>query len=711
LPADVVVLWSVLLSAVVIVLRWPLVESTDRIRWRGALFAIASIIALYLLAPFIAFRAMHLLFLSVCLVSLGWAGGRQWLSACLPSLLLLSVAFGLPSSVEAVAIDGLVRLTRLYGEAFASMVCGPVAMTGQGIRWASANGGAGMDLVITSECSGYRSMVGMLLLSLCFVSNLWLTRRGRLTIILVAVAAALLGNMVRLLVTLLLHTGGLSRFATGGAHAVLGNIVLTLEVLMLWWVYRKMRSTTLCKQSPLPEPPQFRPMAILWVATGCLVTFAASAATAVASNQQPGPYEQSYQQILQEHGDAPELRALRNRLAMVDELVDQVLAQLEVANSESLDGLLAQVGPKDGAGLASNQTELPRMTGAALYFNYQPILEQGVALPDLDQEDLNLLRQYYSARIATAVQDISDRARFVMGINQANRAGVVELCLVLPLLHTPDDQWSVHDTEQLPAWLSERNMLDEVEAAALRMGRPSTAYQFSEHCREGAKSSDGAQQYLQYLRQASLQAMQTDNYRQFFACMGAAVAMAEARSLRDHVVELRKQLAEGLADMKHPGLAADQMKLLLESDPDHREAGSVVMLRLKYLYAAKQFERIAEEAQRYQQDEQLALYRPRLLYMLWVSQQRLGQQLGATETEAVILRDYPDDDVAADVHFAHAMEALARSDYTEAQKILDVIIYRHPKSRLVSRAQELQKRLRDSGSAHAAESKTPSPGQ
>ena len=136
-----------------------------------------------------------------------------------------------------------------------------------------------------------------------------------------------------------------------------------------------------------------------------------------------------------------------------------------------------------------------------------------------------------------------------------------------------------------------------------------------------------------------------------------------------------------------------EVKRLLESCPASADRGKGVLMRLKYLYEAKQFDTLIQEAPAYESDDLCKPYLPQIFYLRWVSYRQLNQPQDAQKIQDAFLTRFPEHPLGADMHFASAVTALAASNYPEAQRLLDIIPYRYPQSKLLPKVKDMQKRL------------------
>ena len=177
-------------------------------------------------------------------------------------------------------------------------------------------------------------------------------------------------------------------------------------------------------------------------------------------------------------------------------------------------------------------------------------------------------------------------------------------------------------------------------------------------------------------------------------------------------IAIRFKLAEVLADIGKPAAAAQTLYPLIDRyyEEDLSSTGGItavsadtmaraVMLTSKYLYEAKDFEALFTLSDKHRDTEAVGAYRPQVLYITWVAARRADRPHLAEIVRESFLTDYAAHTLAADIYFAEAMDALARSDYDAAQRLLEYIVYRYPESRLINRVEDIRKRLDDQATA------------
>ena len=287
---------------------------------------------------------------------------------------------------------------------------------------------------------------------------------------------------------------------------------------------------------------------------------------------------------------------------------------------------------------------------------------------------------------------IAPRGCAMAAVNPKDAASIFGLCLVMPFLHIPDPEWSIEHVGMLPKPVRLPENLKIMEDLSLHLSRPYTAYQFYRY-RTQSQEQEAACDY--FLHTAETLIRESD-YLAGIHCLKAGIHMTKGKTGEDKVLDLHLKLAETLRNIGHIQLAGQEVKQVLELYPNSEQIGKLAVLRLKYLYEANQFKAIIQEAPGFQADERCRPYLPQILYIAWVTHRRENLTEEADRLQKIFLEQFPKHPLGADMHFASAMTALAQSDYDEALRLLEIIEYRYPDSRIMPKVKDIQQRLEKS---------------
>lgn len=449
---------------------------------------------------------------------------------------------------------------------------------------------------------------------------------------------------------------------------------------------------------------------VRWALICAVAAIVSAVASAADTAKDFEAYEQAalaslqpeFDRITSAHADDPAVQMFQRRIKTVRRLGKELTASFGSVKSSAFDDLLRDVVPAPPRSAPPGQAQ-SMIAATAILAEYQPLFAEAVPTPQVTPAELKVLRTYYDTAVTAAASFIAERGRIVAAINEDAEREIIELCAVVPFLHVPDEHWSEQHLKRLPKWMRAADPLAKLEHLALRVDRLNTAYHCA-HFDESAAAKPGDKpDYLDYLEAAAVQMADAREYHAAIRCYRESVERAAADDDSKHAAELRFKFARLLGKIGHPPLAADEMTNVMAQAPDDITFAKAAMLRLKYLFEARQFDDIMAEAPALIEDEKSASYRPQIIYITWVTNRRKDKHDRADRLQQQFLKRYPKHPLAADIYFSTAMTALAAADYAEAARLLEIIQYRFPDSSLQKRVKEIQERMqktRDAKRAH-----------
>ena len=414
---------------------------------------------------------------------------------------------------------------------------------------------------------------------------------------------------------------------------------------------------------------------------------ALSVVTAVGAAAE-APDLDAWRTIAAQPGNAAKLEPFAARLALVEEVARVLGHAFEASRQASLDSLLDEV--TDVAGRRSTAAG----PGAhELFAVYRRRFAEPLSLPDLPARDIETLRDIYGATVKAAIRSITESGRTIVSIDAQAQTTMVELCCVLPFLHTPDGQWSALHMDVLPAWLKGSDMLPLIERFALQLNRPHTAYQVHLSALTRDRTGQIGPGYLAYLQRSAERLVADHALTSAITCLAQAMAVARRTEGPGALAALRLRLAEVHALAGQHQLAADEAAEVLRLDVDQTTYGRAAMRRLNYLYKAGQFDRITAEGDQFQAEPRCRSHLPEILYIQWAANRRMNRPLRAAALHQQFTSHFPNHPLTADMHYALAVTSLAEGDYGEAQRQLEIIAHRYRDFRLADRVQKMRERL------------------
>ena len=404
------------------------------------------------------------------------------------------------------------------------------------------------------------------------------------------------------------------------------------------------------------------------------------------------PHRAEYDRIIAAYADDPILLAFRERLELIDRLAAELVNSFESSEEASFDDVLDGMLDVEELPLAETEQD-QNVTALEIYSEFSNQFVSNLQPPAVSHEELQLLRQYYDKSARAVAQYIAEHGRLIAKVDDEAAERMVQLYLVVPFLHHPDGRWSGKQIGQIPAWMQQPRYLTSMEMFALRVLRPHSAYQFARFLRDQNSDAGEPVTYLDYLVSTSERMLEAQDMHAAFHCLRVAIDQADNQNKKELVIDLRIKYAKILSDVGHAKLAAEAVKPSLIEPAEATTYGKFAMLRLKYLYKAKQFDQIAKEQGPYQADERCRPYLPQILYIAWASCRHADPNDQAEKLRQAFLKRFPEHALAAKVYFATALSALSATDYEEASRLLEIIEYRFPKSKLIAKVKDIQSRL------------------
>ncbi len=384
------------------------------------------------------------------------------------------------------------------------------------------------------------------------------------------------------------------------------------------------------------------------------------------------------------------MRRFQERLALIDEVAKLLIDRVEHTNLTVLGGVLDDIIEASKGGFDSrSKTSTPE--ACDIYAQFINRFSAELPTPDIAEKDLTLLREYYNAAIAATEKYLMEHGKAAKAIADSAEREVVELYVVMSFLHIPDRQWSSHEIDSFPSWMRKSKQQSILEEFSLSVGRPFTAAEFAQY---GKGESWDPKQELHYFGAKARQFTSTGKYKLAILCYKAAIEAAVKEGHEEDAMRVHISLARLYERMGYPKLVASTLKEALHEYPKSSEWGKAAMLRLKYLYEAEEFQEILKEAQGYQIDSRCKTYLPQILYIAWITYRRENKREMEAKVQEFFLKKFPTHPLAADIYFASAMLSLAGGDYAEAMRLLEVVEYRFPHSRIIDKVKMIQEKLR-----------------
>ncbi len=401
------------------------------------------------------------------------------------------------------------------------------------------------------------------------------------------------------------------------------------------------------------------------------------------------PMQAEYERICASLEYDVKMKQFRDRVARIDEVAALLIGRLESTTAGVFGGILGDIvdapGGRSGMGRAAATS-----SARQIYTRFADRFSAELPVPSVTNKDMELLRRYYNTSIKAVEQYIVKHGEVSKAIEENAGRDVLELFIVMTLLHVPDRELSSVHVDWMPKWMKKPRPVAMFEEFSLHLGRPLTAAAFAQYGKQPWETD----KLCDYVEAKGRICMAAHQYAAAIECLVAGIEVAGKAGAEERAMRISLSLAGLHEKMAYPQLAAAALKPALELYPRSPDWGKAAMLRLKYLYEAGQYDQIVEDAHNYQANRRSGGYLPQILYISWVTHRRKENPEAAEKLQQTFLEKFSKHPLAADMYFASAISALAKGDYAEALRLLEIIEYRYPKSRIMPKAKRLQKRLR-----------------
>jgi len=385
--------------------------------------------------------------------------------------------------------------------------------------------------------------------------------------------------------------------------------------------------------------------------------------------------------------------AARSVAKDTEALVDEVIECFGRVRSDAVGSMVSETigasSPRPSRAVAISHADQVR----DVYIKYHERLARDVAAVSADAPEAKLASQHIDATLAAAERFILIQAAEIEALGEG--AVAAEWAILVPLLRHGDATWNKEMPASLPEWMRKMQSLQAAEYVCLAVARPKAAYHLWAYQVSGDQEEmPGLGIYVANLHRRANACFGSKDFLKGLAILKATIILADAEGMTDEAIKSRFRLAEVYTMYGHSQLAAEEMKLAATAYPNHKEHGRAVLMRLKYLYDVGDYDEIVQEIPALLEDKAAADLRPQIIYIAWVANLRLKEPEAADELQRLLLRDYPDSPLCADMYFSSAMELLAANNYSAATRMLEMIADRYAKTPIAAKSREILERLK-----------------
>jgi len=402
-----------------------------------------------------------------------------------------------------------------------------------------------------------------------------------------------------------------------------------------------------------------------------------------------------YAQVIERNAPADSIRLAQQRVAVLDRFTSRLLEGLAACHSASSRQLLGDVLADTLASVptpkAPARRTQPIPDPLVLFAECAELFDPPLDTSALSAKDAETLRSYLQSAVAAAMAETWKLGKGVSLSSERFTANtVIGLSMVLPLLHTPDKEWSEKTTEALPGWLRETTRAGIAEWFCIRAGRPRAAWHLSRH---GPDASARSTDLLAYLESGGDHMLSVGNLPAALACCRAGSDVATESKDDARALEFCLKGADCLQRSGYPDEAAGELDKVLARHSSSDRYGELVVRQLKHLYSAEQFDTTRSKAEAALADKRLSQWRRQLVYLLWLTARRTADEKAIVKWQSDFLEHYPQHAWSAEIHFHWGMRSFVDSDYASAQQQFALVRKQFPNSESAETVEQFESRV------------------
>lgn len=383
--------------------------------------------------------------------------------------------------------------------------------------------------------------------------------------------------------------------------------------------------------------------------------------------------------------DDPELKRFGRRIEMTNKLSVEIVRQFKKVKLRVLQNMISiETNPSQTSNVKKDS-----LLAYNLILEYQTQFLQPLPIPDINQEELNILQEYYNISIKTASDFIAPRCYSVVIIDSSAATDVLGLCMVMPFLHIADNDWSETHMDSLPDLMKKSECLKILEEFSFKAKRPYTAYRFFLYQTKGRVDKFEADFFLEN----SYKHVKVNDYLNAIRCLKAGLDIASGLDDKDGAEQLHLELADIYYKLSHLHLAIEEMEKIFKNYPQHQDYCKTVALQLKYLYEDGEYKEVIRKYPLCLDGDKCQSYRSQIMYIAWLASRKEGMSDSAVAIKKEFMAKYSQHPLCANMLFDEAINALSNGNYREARQVLEKIEYHYPKSSILSKVRELKERL------------------
>jgi uncharacterized membrane protein YphA (DoxX/SURF4 family) len=389
--------------------------------------------------------------------------------------------------------------------------------------------------------------------------------------------------------------------------------------------------------------------------------------------------------LLQNHHNDSSARQLQDRLVTLDHTADQILIDIDLRQTASLDQSIDDAD--------EDSTHAP-LGAIAIVDANRADLSTPLDLAGFSPADRGQINQYLQIAQRSLTTIIQAHARTAMATTGSERAELLRLGSALPMMLSDNTGISDPPPPSFIRWAKTETDHRTLELFAAQSGSPRIAFALSRFASTPTtEPTDLLPQYLRYVSARAQQYLQTDQPKAAWNLLHDAAALAGDNHLEPQRIDFSFHAADVLEMIQSSSAAAtemDRLKATLTDDWSWRRA---TVMRLQYLFDAHADQAVECDAQHDLTDPRCAPVLPQIIYTAWLSALRRDATDAAAHWRTEFLTRFPADLRAAAIYFEAAKESFATGDLAQAIRLLRFIEYQFPQYADIKTVRQMETRL------------------
>lgn len=388
---------------------------------------------------------------------------------------------------------------------------------------------------------------------------------------------------------------------------------------------------------------------------------------------------------------SPDMGVIDAWITANNESVEALLKGVKVFKQQKLDAAL--VGIIALPTTSKKNTSAPELTVDEIYEKYAHSLAAIPVVPtsSVKQTGLDAYLKVYGESAQQYANQVIDDAFEKKRIDPKE---ATRLRITTSLLYNSDSNWTDAVSNQQPEWMRTKDLALVAERYCIYLKRFRTAYSLNKTLLAPPTTQQAAQQtFLAYLEFTSRERLAQKDVTGAYQCAKAALKEADDSKNVKAQVQLNLLIAEIQSLAGNHQIAAGQAKIALTQATEREDRLRAMLLRLKFLFQAAQYEDLLADVHSFKADASAKVIMDRILYLEWITLIRINKDQDAKTIGDKLVKDYPQSQFTSEIHYHNAIQFLVQGKYDDASKELEIVELRYPDSSAAKQAKDMRAKL------------------